>query len=274
VARRRLVVVMTASTVRRVVALTMGWERLPKAYSVHGDTSGEVLVEPVPAIALETGEGWTLIDTGFNTALIRDRGLHARFHGANHDIQPILPEGDGEPLADELAAHGIALADIARIVLSHLHNDHAGGLRLFDPSVPVFVQRAELEYGMSGHPFPEQHGMFRIDYDDPRINWQLLEGDTTIAPGIDAVFTPGHTPGHQSFLVELAGGGGYAFAFDAADLTEQVEQERGPGGFVHCEAQDALDSLLRFKAVARARGLPVVPGHDPVAWPALMAASR
>jgi glyoxylase-like metal-dependent hydrolase (beta-lactamase superfamily II) len=262
---------MTASRVRRAVPLTLGWETLPKSYSVHGDTSGEILVEPVTAVALDTDDGWTLIDTGMNTALMRDPWLYERLHGRNHDIVPSLPDGDGEPLEDQLAAHGVALADIARIYLSHLHNDHAGGLRLFDPSIPVFVQRAELEYGMSGHPFPEQHGMFRVDFDDPLINWQLLDGDITLAPGIDAVFTPGHTPGHQSFLVELQGGGGYAFAFDAADLTENIADERGPGGFVHCEAQVPLDSLLRLKAIAAARGLPLLPGHDPVAWPALTA---
>lgn len=261
-----------SSGVRRIVPLTVGWERLPKSYSVHGDTSGEVLVEPVPAIALETGDGWTLIDTGMNPALIRDPLFYARFHGVNHAIVPILPDGDGEPLANALAEHGIAIADVARIYLSHLHNDHAGGLRLFDPSVPVYVQRAELEYGLSDHPFPEQHGMFRIDYDDPAIDWHLLDGDTVLAPGVEAVFTPGHTPGHMSFLVELQDGGGYAFAFDAADLTENIEQERGPGGFVHCEARLALDSLLRLKAIAQQRGLPLVPGHDPVAWPALTAA--
>ena len=114
--------------------------------------------------------------------------------------------------------------------------------------------------------------MFRIDYDDPDINWQLLDGDATSRRASTRVCTPGHTPGHQSFLVQLAGGGGYAFAFDAADLTENIEQERGPGGFVHCDAQDALDSLLRLKAIAAQRGLPLVPGHDPVAWPALTAA--
>ena len=259
-------------SVRRIVPLTVGWERLPKSYSVHGDTSGEVLVEPVPAIALETDDGWTLIDTGMNPALIRDPLYFGRFHGRNHAIVPILPEGDGEPLENALAAHAIAIDAVARIYLSHLHNDHAGGLRLFAPGLPVYVQRAELEYGMSDHPFPEQHGMFRIDFDDPLINWQLLDGDATLAPGVDAIFTPGHTPGHQSFLVELAGGGGYAFAFDAADLTENVTAERGPGGFVHCDAQVPLDSLLRLKTIAAERGLALLPGHDPVAWPALTAA--
>ena len=41
---------------------------------------------------------------------------------------------------------------------------------------------------------------------------------------------------------------------------------------MRCEAQDALDSLLRLKAIAAERGLTLVPGHDPVAWPALVAA--
>jgi glyoxylase-like metal-dependent hydrolase (beta-lactamase superfamily II) len=259
------------SVVRRVLPLTMGWERLPKSYSVHGDDSGAMLVEPVPAIALDTDDGWALIDTGFNTALIRDPLLNERFHGRNHSISAILPEGDGEPLEDELARHGVALEDITRIYLSHLHNDHAGGLRLFHPGIPVFVQRRDLEYGLADHPFPEQHGMFRIDYDDPVIDWRLLDGDVELLPGITALLTPGHTPGHQSFLIECQDGRGWVFAFDAADLTENIEREIAPGGFVHCSAADALASILRLKAIAAERGLPLVPGHDPDVWPELTA---
>ncbi len=257
--------------VRRVVALTMGWERLPKSYSLHGDESGAMLVEPVPAIALDTDEGWWLFDTGFNTTLIRDPLFYERFHGRNHSISAILPDGDGEPLRDELARHGVALGEIKKIVLSHLHNDHAGALRLFDKSVPVVVQRRELDYGLADHPFPEQHGMFRIDYDDPLIAWDIIDADAELAPGITALSTPGHTPGHMSFVVECQDGRGWIFAFDAADLTENIEREIAPGGFVHCTADDALQPILRLKAIAAERGLPLVPGHDPDVWPALTA---
>jgi glyoxylase-like metal-dependent hydrolase (beta-lactamase superfamily II) len=125
---------------------------------------------------------------------------------------------------------------------------------------------------MSDHPFPERHGMFRIDYDNPDINWRLADGDAELAPGITAILTPGHTPGHQSFVIDLPDGSGYVFAFDAADLTENIEQELPVGGFVHCEAQDTLAAILRLKAIGAERGYPVVPGHDPVAWPALTVA--
>lgn len=256
------------SIVRRLIPLTLGWERLPKSYSVHGDTSGAILVEPVPAVLLDTDRGWMLLDTGFNTALMRDPWLCRRLHGRNHAIVPILPPGGGEPLVDALAEHGVRPADVVAIHLSHLHNDHAGGLRLFGTDVPVTVQRAEYEYGMGGHPFPEQHGMFRIDYDDPDIPWTFLDGDTELAPGIEALFTPGHTPGHASFVVTLQDGTGYVLPFDAGDLTENFEQELGPGGFVHCTAEDARRSLLRVKQVAAERGHPIVPGHCPDAWPA------
>jgi glyoxylase-like metal-dependent hydrolase (beta-lactamase superfamily II) len=216
-----------------------------------------------------------------NPALIRDPLYFERFHGRNHAIVPILPDGDGEPLEAALAAHGVGLTDITRIYLSHLHNDHAGGLRLFAARVPVHVQRAELDYGLGDHPFPEQHGMFRIDYDDPAIDWHLLDGDTEIAPGITALLTPGHTPGHQSFVVTLdddlaerAGVPGYVLAFDAADLQENIDDELAVGGFIDCPPEQTVEAIRRLKAIAAERGYRVIPGHDPVVWPAFSARHR
>jgi glyoxylase-like metal-dependent hydrolase (beta-lactamase superfamily II) len=251
--------------------LIVGWERLPRSFSIHGDTSGLTLVEPVPVVLLDTDEGWTLLDTGINTALVRDRPLYERLHGRNNDIVPLLPDVEGEPLEHALAAHGVALGDISRIYLSHLHNDHAGGLRLFDPSVPVWVQRRELDYGLGDHPFPERHGMFRIDFDDPEIDWRLLDGDAELALGIRALLTPGHTPGHQSFAIDLQDEAGYLFAFDAGDLTENFEQELAVGGFVHCESEDTVAPIRRLNGIAASHGYRLIPGHDPEVWPSLLA---
>ena len=256
--------------VRRILLLTLGWEELPKSVSVHGASDSIRLREPVPGILLQTDGGWVLLDTGFNTALIRDPYLRARYFG-NPVYVPVLP-GPGEPIEEALEAAGVELDEIHTVALSHLHWDHAGGLKLFAGRVPVHLQRADLDYGLQPGPEPERHAMARVDFDDPRIDWRLAEGEVEIAPGITAVPTPGHTPGHQSFVVDVdesAGGGGFVFAFDAADLTENIEGELGIGGRVDVGPEATVEQIRKLKSLAAARGYPLVPGHDPVLWPAL-----
>jgi N-acyl homoserine lactone hydrolase len=256
--------------VRRIVLLTLGWEELSRSVSVHGAPAGEILREPVPGVLLEVDGGWLLIDTGFNTALIRDPWLARRYFG-QPGYTPILP-GPGEPIEEALERAGIPFDGIAAVAVSHLHVDHGGGLKLFAGRVPVHAQRRELEYGLAGHPEPERHAIFRCDFDDPRIDWRLADGDTEIAPGVTAISTPGHTPGHQSFVVELdesVGGGGFVFAFDAADLTENIEHERAIGGFIDVEPERTVEQIRRLKALAAGKGYRLVPGHDPQVWPAL-----
>lgn|SRR5487761_1728395 len=257
------------SGIRRIILLTLGWEDLPKTVSVRGNTSGRRLKEPVPGILLQSDGGWLLLDTGFNPALVRDPALNRRFHG--HGIEAILP-GPGEPLEDALAMAGVAMDDIQAVAISHLHNDHAGGLRHFaNRRAPVYAQRAELDYGLSTHPVPENHGMFRIDYDDPTLDWRLLDGDVEMAPGVTAILTAGHTPGHQSFMGDLdksVGGGGFFFAFDAADLTENIKLELSVGN-INMEGagpEVSIEAIRRLKAMAAQRGYQLVPGHDPLAW--------
>jgi N-acyl homoserine lactone hydrolase len=257
--------------VRKIILLTLGWEELPKSVSVHGADPALRLREPVPGILLQTDGGWLLLDTGFNTALVRDPWLYKRYF-PSVEYRPVLP-GPGEPIEEGLAAVGVDLDDIHAVGISHLHHDHSGGLKLFAGRVPVHAQRRELEYGMRNDDGPEQHAFARVDYDDPRIDWQLHDGAAEIAPGVSVVPTYGHTPGHQSFVVQLdesvGGGGGFVFAFDAADLTENIEQELPIGGVVDIDPQETVEPIRRLKRLATERGFTLVPGHDPHVWPAL-----
>ena len=260
--------------VRRIVLLTLGWEDLPKSVSVHGSSPELRMREPVPGVLLQTDGGWVLLDTGFNTALIRDPALRRRYF-PSVEYQPLLP-GPGEPIEESLFEIGIDVDDIHLVALSHLHVDHAGGLKLFAGKVPVHAQRRELEYGLSNHPAPERHAIFRVDFDDPSIDWQLADGEAEIAPGITAVPTYGHTPGHQSFVVELdeavtggEGAEGYVFAFDAADLTENIENELAIGGYIDVEPEATIEPIRRLKELAARKGYPLIPGHDPHVWPEL-----
>lgn len=256
--------------VREIVLLTLGWEDLPKSVSILGADPALRLREPVPGVLLLCDGGWVLLDTGFNTALLRDPALRRRFFG-DPLYRSILP-GPGEPLEEAMAHAGVQMPEIVAVGVSHLHYDHSGGLRHFAGRVPVHAQRAELEFGLAAHPDPERHGIYRIDFDDPALDWRLADGDAEIAPGVTAILTAGHTPGHQSFVVDLdesVGGGGYVFAFDAADLTENVEDEVPVGGSVLVPPERTVEPIRRLKAIAAERGYPLVPGHDPVVWPAL-----
>jgi glyoxylase-like metal-dependent hydrolase (beta-lactamase superfamily II) len=257
------------SGVRRIVLFTLGWEDLPKSVSVYGAPEEQFRC-PVPGVLLQTDGGWVLLDTGFNTALIRDPALHRRYF-PSMEYQPLLP-GPGEPIEESLLEIGVDIDDIHLVALSHLHVDHAGGLKLFAGKVPVHAQRRELEYGLSNHPVPQSHAIFRVDFDDPNIEWLLADGEAEIAPGISAVPTYGHTPGHQSFVVELdesVGGDGFVFAFDAADLTENIEHELAIGGFIDVEPEETIEPIRRLKKLAKDKGYQLIPGHDPHVWPAL-----
>jgi N-acyl homoserine lactone hydrolase len=270
--------------VRRLIPLTYGWEDLPQTISIHGGDSTIRLREPVPGVLLELDGGWMLLDTGFNVPLVRDPVLCRRFHGRNHDIHAELLPDDRDSLEVAFELVGVQPDDVAVVALSHLHNDHVGGLRYFAERVPVHCQRRELEYGLSGHAdapalgrvgdTPEDHGIFRIDFDDVVIDWRLADGEVELATGVVAVPTYGHTPGHQSFVVTLdpgfaeqVGYSGFVLAFDAADLQQNIDEELAVGGFIDCPPEQTVEAIRRLKAIAAEKGFRVVPGHDPVVWP-------
>ena len=102
-------------------------------------------------------------------------------------------------------------------------------------------------------------GNRRVDYAGLDLDWRLADGDLEIAPGITAVATYGHTPGHQSFMVDLDDGGGFVFAFDAADLQRNIDEELSVGGLIDAEIPRRLDRRDPPVEGARGReGLPAV----------------
>lgn len=260
------------SEVRRVLPLTFGWEELPITISIHeshGADPNVRLTEPVPGVLCEVDGGWILLDAGFNAPLVRDRQLYRRFHSKG--VNAILPPTDGDPLEWAFERVGVDPRDVVAVGVSHLHNDHAGGVKWFTGRAPIHCQRRELDFGLADHPRPERSAMFRVDYDDPAIDWRLADGDVEIAPGVTAVATYGHTPGHQSFVVDLASGGGFVFAFDAADLQRNIDEELSVGALIDASPEDSIEAIRRLKAIAGERSYRLMPGHDPDVWPAFEA---
>ncbi|GAB3331922.1 hypothetical protein GCM10027452_05200 [Micromonospora halotolerans] len=85
------------------------------------------------------------------------------------------------------------------MVLTHLHNDHIGWAGPLFPNADHLVQRAELAALKLFHPELPARLLGPL-----RAAGQLrvVDGDTDLTPGVRVLSTPGHTPGHQSVLVD------------------------------------------------------------------------
>jgi glyoxylase-like metal-dependent hydrolase (beta-lactamase superfamily II) len=208
--------------------------------------------------------GWVLLETGMSRSFLDDEAVRTGVYASSE--QPWM-DGD-DPLAHALDAVGLRPADLALAAVSHLHVDHAGGLRtLAAAGVPVAVQRTELAFARERATLADAY--FAPDYDDAAIAWRELDGEAELAPGLQAFPTRGHTPGHMSYRVELEQTGMWIFAVDAADLTENLISGI-PGGWSADPAdgphlQASLDRLLTD---ARRLGARLLPGHDTYAWAA------
>lgn len=245
------------TAVRRLFVLLCGFEVLPKSVSTRGLGRRFILSEPVCAYLLDTTAGWILLDAGLNPANARDQErMQDRF--MRHGMSPPVVR-DLHGLDAQLAELGVRPTDIGHVILSHLHYDHCGALRQF-PHARISVQRREYL-----HAFSADAGMayFRDEYDDPRLQWDLKDGDWQALPGLELIDTRGHTPGHQSAIVDLPQTGTVILPFDAADLQENLDGEILPGEC--CDDAAALMAIRRLKAIERTCAGTTLLFHDPVA---------
>ncbi|HEU4632141.1 MAG TPA: MBL fold metallo-hydrolase [Gemmatimonadaceae bacterium] len=189
-----------------------------------------------------------------------------------HDIYGVENAGaDGRTmLEDAIRAAGFTPDDVALVVNTHLHFDHAGGNTYRDasgavrPSFPnarYVVQAGEYAYATTPnertaasyfpHNFVPVHEAGRLD---------LVEGEVELAPGLRVLPTPGHTPHHQSVLLDAGGGEVLCFLGDLVPTQWHVPLPWIMGYDV--EPLVTLESKRRLLGRALTEGWRVVFEHD------------
>jgi N-acyl homoserine lactone hydrolase len=141
--------------------------------------TGKARVESLLGYLVDHPGGLVLFDTGLGVA---DQETEDHYRPRRR------------PLAEALHGVGIAVDDVRIVVNCHLHFDHCGGNPAF-AGPPIIVQSAELESAhQPGYTVPEV-----VDFRD--ANYQIIDAELELLPGLWVLPTPGHTPGHQSIVL-------------------------------------------------------------------------
>jgi glyoxylase-like metal-dependent hydrolase (beta-lactamase superfamily II) len=148
--------------------------------------TGSLLVEVQP-FAVITSKDVLLIDTGLGFSVNDEMQIHANLKANN--IQP---------------------EQVTKVLMSHLHKDHAGGVSNKDsqgnysvsfPNATYYVQKKEMEFAAGSASFITEE--FSVLNNTPNIVW--LDGNGKIDDYISYELSSGHSPFHQVFWIEENG---------------------------------------------------------------------
>lgn len=121
-----------------------------------------------------------------------------------------------------LLNHGINPGDVTKVLLSHLHKDHAGGIaednELSFPGADYYVNKDEFEYALEKGPPSYDASNLTILKNSDRL--KLTEGNGTIDGYIKYEVTGAHSPFHQVFHVKEGG----RHIFFGGDVAPQLQQ--------------------------------------------------
>jgi glyoxylase-like metal-dependent hydrolase (beta-lactamase superfamily II) len=241
-----------------------------------GVPKDEWLTSPIQAFLLEHPRaGPVLVDTGFHGSVaVTPRSNLGGFGAILYRDIEMKPE---QAVAAQLREKGIESSSVKAVIMTHLHPDHASAIADF-PEATFLVSTAEWEAATHGG---QRDGYVKRQFDHG-FDYRLVDFDANDANSFSGfarsfdvfgdgsvriAFTPGHTAGHMSVVVQTAHGE-VLLAADAMFMRRTLEEEHLP----HFLFDEHLfrRSLREIKQyVKETPDAVVVPGHDWEAWQGL-----
>jgi glyoxylase-like metal-dependent hydrolase (beta-lactamase superfamily II) len=215
-------------------------------------------------LLVETKDALVLIDTGAGNK--EDRKFY--------DIYGIENAGSPTRLEEAIRAAGFSPDDVDFVIDTHLHFDHAGGntfraedgaIQLAFPRARYVVQRGEWEYAhWKNERIQASYMAHNFDPVEQAGRFDFVQGEVEIVPGVSVRPTPGHTPHHQSVIIESEDQTA-CFLADVMPTSAHVPAAWIMGYDV--EPLVTLESKKKLLAEARERHWLLVFEHDAaVAW--------
>lgn len=220
---------------------------------------------PIYAWVIEHEEGFIVVDTG-ETHKTNKKGYFPKWHpyyalAVDFDVK------EGDEIGPQLHEMGIdPIKDVKKVIMTHLHTDHAGGLHHF-PNSEIFIEKNEFSAasgtggilaGYLPHRWPKWLNPTLISL--PNVSFFNFDQSHAVTKDgkIRIVNTPGHVAGHISVIVEMDD----VFYFLAGDTsyTQENMLKLIPDGI---GTHQSMNTLQNIKSFAEANPTIYLPSHDP-----------
>ncbi|MEO1241876.1 MAG: N-acyl homoserine lactonase family protein [Pseudomonadota bacterium] len=275
---------IAASKIEAIQVLTTGWAEQHKEHR-YGSwmprmlwalTSQSWVKLPINAFLIHHCDGPVLFDTGLDPAIETDPDYISQAIGrflVRRIFRWNITAGDA--LRHQLDAVGVPPDQIRKVVISHLHFDHVGGIADV-PNAELLV--SEREWAQLSEPHPEHEWILREHIELPGADWRPISFVPTDDPllkrfggacdligdgSMVLIPTPGHTPGSLSMLVRSDDFPPVLLVGDLAYEPALIAEDQVPG---------TGDAKTLRESYAKVRGLKqdlpdlvILASHDPAA---------
>lgn len=217
--------------------------------------------EAYPGQSRDLTVGCYLIRHG-DQLMLWDVGLPTALKGAAFNTDGDMSATVRKSLVEQLAELGIEPADIDVVGVSHFHFDHVGQLPDF-PTAKLYIGKRDWDWLTAAdrpgwvNPQPFTHWISGGGAVEPVERDKDIFGDGRVV----MLDMPGHTPGHHTLLVRLAGTGPVLLSGDQAHFQENYDNDGVPE--LNTDRAETLASFDRFKKLAKNLGATVIIQHEP-----------